>query len=99
MKFYKITKNRLDKLGEIVAKLFISCHKVQTQIEQCRLVFRNHKKFMVTLRKLELLAKSKKEASFDKSLVQNLTNFLSKQAVRLMKQVDSLTSVCSCCSG
>ena len=66
MKNYKITKNRLDRLGDIVSQLFISCHKVQTQMEQCRLVFRNHKKFKVTLGKLEQLAKGKKEANFDK---------------------------------
>ncbi len=85
MKSYKITKNRLDKLGDIVARLFISCHQVETQMEQCRLVFRNHKKFKVTLGKLEQLAKRKEEVTLDKTLVQNLASFLSKQAIRLMK--------------
>jgi len=85
MKSFKITKNRLEKLGEIVARLFLACHQVQTQMEQCRLVFRNNKKFKITLEKLQHLAKRKDYTCFDKTLVQNLATFLSKQAVRLIK--------------
>jgi hypothetical protein len=81
--YARSAKKDQKELGSIVTKFLTRCEVTNTLCEQCRNIFRNYQKLTATRDKLLETSKILSEKLFNRELVQQMSDFMSKQAQKL----------------